>query len=200
MAVDIHPGSTSADPDSLVTIGGTLFFRAFASSGHLSLLVSDGTVAGTSEMYFGFIDYGPTPSVDSLTNFRGRLLFAGTDCFFGTELWTSNGRLYGTEIVQDIQPSRQLEPEQPDGVGQPLVFRRRRRCQRTGAVGDRRHLRQRVRVHGGPRLGRLVSLTIAGLHGSYPGHRDAKSMLVPAPRRPARCPPMGRPVFGCGQR
>lgn len=91
---DIWAPTGSAEPRSLVTLGGDLFFFATGASGDQILYRSDGTQAGTVALaqfaYAGNLAAG-----------GGMLLFAGCDQE-NCDLWKSDGTASGTVRVKDF--------------------------------------------------------------------------------------------------
>lgn len=100
---DINSGSTGSNPESLININGTLFFRADDGINGGELWKSDGTEAGT--VLVKDIKAGSGNSyIQFLTNVNGVLFFLGYDAANGGELWKSDGTAAGTVLVKDIAP------------------------------------------------------------------------------------------------
>jgi ELWxxDGT repeat protein len=102
MRFDLNPGAAHSLPRHFTTIGDLLYFVADGPGHAGSLFATDGTPAGTYELYDYFFAGGPT--VSSLVNYRGRL-FAAAGGAADLELWSSDGTIHGTYRVQDIHPS-----------------------------------------------------------------------------------------------
>ncbi|MEO8361040.1 MAG: ELWxxDGT repeat protein [Vicinamibacteria bacterium] len=85
--VSIAPGSASASPTNLVTIGDRIFFSANDQSHGIELWQSDGTVAGTTRV----TDINPgiaSSSPSKAIQLGDRVLFTATDGVSGVELWS----------------------------------------------------------------------------------------------------------------
>lgn len=92
----VLPWSTSV-VDGLASANGHLFFTLRGQ-----LYASDGTSAGTQALL--------PPGVGAFSyfaNVRGSLYFDAGTAATGTELWTTDGTLAGTRMVQDINPNTQ---------------------------------------------------------------------------------------------
>ena len=104
IAKDIQSGSNGSGPRNLTNVNGTLFFIAYGPSGD-ELWSSNGTVDGTKIVKD--IRTGIASSMRYLTNVNGTLFFSiseGDNAYYsGTELWSSNGTLAGTNIVKEFQ-------------------------------------------------------------------------------------------------
>jgi ELWxxDGT repeat protein len=93
-----------ARPDWLTDVDGTVFFTLSAGphptnwrdGAGVELWKTDGTGDGTERL-------ASVPARD-LTNFNGRLFFAGRDAEAGEELWKSDGTPQGTVRVADVVP------------------------------------------------------------------------------------------------
>ncbi|MEM7309448.1 MAG: hypothetical protein AAF682_22385 [Planctomycetota bacterium] len=94
----------SEDPDRVfVEYKGELFFVVFyvGAAGNYELWKTDGTVAGTGEVY-DFASISAIP--DQLTVAGDTLYFACTTAAFGRELWKTDGTTAGTGIAVDVAP------------------------------------------------------------------------------------------------
>ncbi len=102
---DINRGPTGSNPQSLVNVGGTLFFVATTSSG-TELWKSNGTAASTVQVRDIVVGVGSSYP-QQLINSGGTLYFTANNLLNGTELWKSNGTSAGTVLVRDtvIGPS-----------------------------------------------------------------------------------------------
>ncbi|WP_224363116.1 ELWxxDGT repeat protein [Hyalangium versicolor] len=88
---------------SLVTLGGTIYFRAGDSFAGDELWRSDGTEAGTVRVR----DINPGrgwSSPESLMTWNGTLFFVADDGTYGKQLWKSDGTEAGTVQVKYICP------------------------------------------------------------------------------------------------
>lgn len=100
---DIHPGSSSSDPDHLTAANGKLFFEADDASGCCELWQSDGTLTGTlkvRDLITGPIATAP----DEMIAWRDAVYFDGYTDAYGTDLWKTDGTSAGTAMVKDINP------------------------------------------------------------------------------------------------
>jgi ELWxxDGT repeat protein len=102
---DIRPGGDGSFPESLVELGGLLYFTAYAPNGE-QVWKSDGTAAGTGPVE-ALAPNGPYWNSFDLTEVDGRLYFMA-DGEGGYELWSSDGSAAGTKLLKDIRPG-------PDG-------------------------------------------------------------------------------------
>lgn len=98
---DIRLGAGDSSPESYLTVGGTLFFRADDGTSGIELWKTDGTPVGTVRVKD--IRAGSTGSVPaSLTDLGGVLIFQASASGSGIELWRSDGTEAGTVLVKDI--------------------------------------------------------------------------------------------------
>jgi ELWxxDGT repeat protein len=103
MVKDINnsaPGFAS-NPESFLSIEGTLYFISNDGIHGKELWKSDGTPEGTimvKDIYSGSSD----SSVSSLTDVDGILYFSADDGINGVELWKSDGTEEGTIMIKDI--------------------------------------------------------------------------------------------------
>jgi trimeric autotransporter adhesin len=95
---DITPGNSSTVyyENDYVKVGNKLYIKSGFFSPY-QLFVSDGTSVGTFPVKSSNLSMG------ILTNLNDNLLiFSSTDPTYGTELWSSNGTVGGTNMVKDI--------------------------------------------------------------------------------------------------
>jgi ELWxxDGT repeat protein len=123
MLADINPGSASANPSAVVTIGSTSYFVAVDGAHGTELWTTDGTAAGT--VLVKDVRSGSTSSAPRiLATVGGMLFFSADDGVHGTELWTTDGTTAGTVLVKDINPGPGAS--NPDGRvrawGGPMFF------------------------------------------------------------------------------
>jgi ELWxxDGT repeat protein len=98
---DVNTSPGGGDPDSLVAVGDSLYFRANDGASGVELWKSDGTAAGTvrvKDIRPGAADSFPS----NLTNVNGTLYFSANDGVTGYELWKSDGTATGTVRVKDV--------------------------------------------------------------------------------------------------
>jgi ELWxxDGT repeat protein len=95
LVVDLNPGIGSSYPQNLTATTNTLFFNA-ASDGSTFQLY--GSTAGVTQVLAPFQAY-------NLVSTGSRLFFTGDDGTHGSQVWTSDGTLAGTGMVQDINPN-----------------------------------------------------------------------------------------------
>ena len=117
LVCDVVPGTNSAEVNSLVVAGTTLYFTAYdglvprgapsvkAPGGGNQLWKSDGTGAGTSMVY----EF--TNSIIGLTEYNDEVYFAADDGVHGYEPWKSNGTAAGTTLILDINESAGSSPQ-----------------------------------------------------------------------------------------
>lgn len=96
---DLEPGSGNSSPTDLTTIGDRCFFTNYSSR----LFVTDGTPAGTRELFLGAA--GVSGNISDLFAGRQRLFFTGSTPTGGTGLWVSDGTVAGTTLVVELSPT-----------------------------------------------------------------------------------------------
>ena len=157
-----NPHDLSSRPDSMIDVGGTLFFAADDGTHGRELWKTDGTTTGTAlvkdinpgSQYY----YGPS----DLTAVGETLFFAERRRHPGRELWKSDGTTAGTVLVKDINPgsSSTAMPDQPDQRRRDAVLHRRRRHPTATSCG---------------------SPTAPGRHGHGQGHQPGRSSTAYGP-------------------
>lgn len=119
---DIRPGLPSSNPSELVSVNGTLFFRANDGKTGTELWKSNATANGTvlvKDIAPGSAASYPT----GLTRINNALLFTAGNPTSGRELWISNGTAAGTTQVQDIAPgAASSDPAGFTVVGSRIFF------------------------------------------------------------------------------
>jgi len=123
---DIRPGPEGSEPERLYDFGGVLVFTADDGEHGRELWRSDGTEAGTwmiRDINAGEADGGinhipeeyeypaflPRPRVE-FAQMGGHVYFSADDGEHGSELWRSDGRAEGTELVVETAPGAQEDP------------------------------------------------------------------------------------------
>lgn len=110
MIADTFQGS-SAGPTDLCACGDQLFFRNWSGN---DVYVTDGSAAGT-------INLGVTGG--DLTCSGDRVFFRGYHWQSGSELWTSDGTIAGTQLVADLLPgSSSANPQKLIDCGTGVCF------------------------------------------------------------------------------
>ena len=108
---DINPGPASSSPSAYQVYNGIVLFWAETAAEGRELWRTDGTGTGTtivkdirsgpaSSINTGF----PMPTISILYSFNNRMLFTADDGTHGEEVWTTDGTLAGTYMLQDINP------------------------------------------------------------------------------------------------
>ncbi|REK19616.1 MAG: hypothetical protein DWQ37_00705 [Planctomycetota bacterium] len=116
-------GSYAGYLESMVSIGGTLFFTALTDQDGFELWKSDGSDAGTTMVKD--INPGFDSSFPYLATAVGdTLFFTATDGSSGFELWKSDGTGAGTMQVKNINPvpGTGSAPDELTAVGGTLFF------------------------------------------------------------------------------
>ncbi|MEM6472526.1 MAG: hypothetical protein AAF802_23390, partial [Planctomycetota bacterium] len=101
---DILPGPDGSIPQDLTEFNGELFFTAIDDFGEVDIWKSDGTEAGTVEVFDA--DAAGAYQPMNLTASGAQLFFVAetllNNDFIGYELWVSDGTANGTTFVKDI--------------------------------------------------------------------------------------------------
>jgi ELWxxDGT repeat protein len=94
--------ATYYSAETMINVGGTVFFMGLGSEGGYELWKTDGTVAGTTLVK----DINPGDAANSFpgefAEMGGLLYFAADDGTHGVELWRSDGTAAGTQLVKDV--------------------------------------------------------------------------------------------------
>ena len=88
-------------PSDLTVFNGEVLFSGLDTTGHQQLWETNGTVAGTKELYAPAWGLQPT----NMEVYNGQVLFSGYDFHGGTpfhSLWTTDGTAIGTHEVTTI--------------------------------------------------------------------------------------------------
>lgn len=100
LVADLNPGAGHSDPTELVELpGGLLAFVATTLVDDRALFVTDGTPAGTSQLWTG----GGPEDVRALTAHQGEAYFFADDALGPRGLWKTDGSLAGTVKLEDLQ-------------------------------------------------------------------------------------------------
>jgi ELWxxDGT repeat protein len=105
--IDTIAQFSNVRPTDVTIFKEKLYFR-FHAHPQAPLWVSDGTAAGTFEL-FRFVPSGyrvddPLPASTRMVALDTYLLFSADDGFHGNELWVSDGTAAGTRQINDILP------------------------------------------------------------------------------------------------
>ena len=118
------PARMAEMPESFVEFQGQLFFAVNFADGRRTLWKSDGTEAGTVEVYgFAPLPFFSFSRLGGLTPAADKLFFQVTDATTGNELWVTDGTTGGTHLVADLSPG--IEDSflsHLTGLGASLVF------------------------------------------------------------------------------
>jgi ELWxxDGT repeat protein len=132
LVADVYPGaasSTGFGQDSL--INGRWYFRAKGSEDvGVQLWTSNGTAADTRMLLINrqasslhVTSEGDLLGPRAFFDLNGTLLFQGGNGATGAELARSNGTAAGTQVVKDLEPSRDSLPGEFTRVGSNVFFR-----------------------------------------------------------------------------
>ena len=117
-------GDNTLDTD-FISLGAKAVFKGEDASGHENLWVTDGTVAGTSELTVAGAYAGGlfNSAVDpDFTAFGGRALFLGSDASGHPDLWVTDGTSAGTsEVMVAGAYSNGLTPSDITVLGTPTT-------------------------------------------------------------------------------
>jgi ELWxxDGT repeat protein len=121
--IELVAGSSTASPNSLVNVNGTLYFTAYYNGGTytgLELYKLDGnTPVFLKDIYVGTGSSSP----GNLTYSNGKLYFTADNYTEGVELWETDGTAAGTKLTQDINTSTYgSSPTNFISVGSTLYF------------------------------------------------------------------------------
>ena len=116
LLIDINPGTSYGSGDGSYASNFTefneqLFFTANDGENANELWVSDGTTEGTEllvDINPGTSNYGFANGsyASNFTEFNEQLFFTANDGENGNELWVSDGTIYGTQLLVDINPGK----------------------------------------------------------------------------------------------
>ncbi|QGJ71066.1 Hypothetical protein PBC10988_27690 [Planctomycetales bacterium 10988] len=102
-------GIQSSSPESLVNVGGILFFTANDGTSGREIWATDGSDTNT----FLLKEIAPNEAGSDplyLTNINSTLFFQANDGSSGQELWVSNGESSGTYLLKDINANGSSNP------------------------------------------------------------------------------------------
>jgi ELWxxDGT repeat protein len=132
LVVDLFPGVTGSSPSSLIVYNNSLFFEAtyqiVGGSSALGLFKSDGTAAGTTQIYSapnGTFTPFVTGRDPVLFPFKGKLAFFGTQSSpypAGTSLWLTDGTSAGTVRAGGVIANSTAAASSPVVCGDYLYF------------------------------------------------------------------------------
>ena len=160
---DLGGDGVAASLEELISVDGTIFFRADDGTHGSELWVSDGTEIGTQLVRDIASDPGASSHPGQLTNVNGTLVFVADDGLRGRELWQSDGTPAGTTLIADIRVgSDSADPVNLTNIDGVLYF----------AANDGVH---------GSELGEAI------------WSAQRKSLPIWGPSRPTDCPPQRSP-------
>lgn len=120
---DFSVGSTpvSSYPEYLTVVNGTLYFSVLGKV----IYKTDGTVSGTEEVKVVNPTTGTTNihKIKGLFAYNNQLYFNADDGTNGWELWVSDGTTAGTQLLKDIAPADDGDPEGFTEYNGKLYFR-----------------------------------------------------------------------------
>lgn len=94
-------------PGSFSRVGDLVVFVANTTGNILDLYAIDSTTATLFPSLVATISYQPVNyKSDFFARYNGKLYFCGHDFINGNELWSTNGRVTGTNLVADIFPGQ----------------------------------------------------------------------------------------------
>ncbi|TAJ11994.1 MAG: hypothetical protein EPO68_13980, partial [Planctomycetota bacterium] len=98
LVANLAAGSSSSSPTELTAVGERLFFAFGASSTQLGVYAQ-----GAAQVLHGFAGQGFGVSSIRAVGSR-RVFFSGNDGVHGSEPWSSDGTVVGTQMYDDFQP------------------------------------------------------------------------------------------------
>jgi ELWxxDGT repeat protein len=98
IVTDLSPGTQNTSPSDLTLFEGDIYFISHGSP-YGAIWRSDGTPEGTTMVFAGA--YNQTTDLHAAL---GRLFFSAGTVETGGELWTSDGTVAGTFLLQDLLP------------------------------------------------------------------------------------------------
>ncbi len=105
---NINP-SGGSQPTSFVALGSKVYFAADIGNDNYRLFVTDGTPAGTGQLYPDLeLTGGEWRFINNqwkrefIVPMGGKLYFTADDGVYGNELWQSDGTQAGTRLLKDI--------------------------------------------------------------------------------------------------
>ncbi len=120
MSPDIVPGNYFGIAGASAVVGNQIYYGFYTSTTY-GLRVSDGTAAGTRDIYAA-----PVASGDNVLAFavvQGHVVFTRRAQGIGPSVWTTDGTAAGTRLVADVDPgTAQWEPGNYLAVGNQMLF------------------------------------------------------------------------------
>jgi ELWxxDGT repeat protein len=131
LVADLYPGAGSSGSGPGLLAQGRWYFRAQPGEDvGVQLWTSDGTAANTRMLVINrqasslrVTSQGDLLGPRAFFDLNGTLLFQGGNGATGAELARSNGTAAGTQVVKDLEPSRDSLPGEFTRVGSNVFFR-----------------------------------------------------------------------------
>lgn len=125
LLLDLNPGSASADPEDFVGLGDSFFFTAITPGLGREVWVTDGTAGGSFVLTDGHTGFSGNTGPGDLTALGDEVFFRSTGPFGndpGSELWKTDGTVFGTTLVADLNTEGDSAPSNLTSDGTRIWF------------------------------------------------------------------------------